>query len=141
MYKVVRFASTLLVGILATCLSAGQVRDKPVIPVGIFLGRIEEGARILTPVRLLPFDFPESEGHYFPNALQLFGTEFEVIVWVGRQAGYDLGSTLLRYPKEPSLDWSYPEFLPPSDTSSLRETPCIRRPKADAPIPGLRGVL
>lgn len=88
-----------------------QQPSKPLVPVGIFLGSIEEGARIFTPVRLLPFNHPEAEGHQFPNALQLYG---------------------------PS--WMYKEFSQP-DTSHLRDLPCIKRPLADAPLRGLRAVL
>lgn len=121
--------------------SVGQPGAKPYAPVGVFLGRIEEGARIFTPVRLLPFGHPEAEGHQFPNALQLFGSEYEAIVWLGRQAGYDLRTTLQRYPREPSADWPYPEFAQPPDTSTLRMLPLVRRPKADAPLKGLRAVL
>ena len=122
-------------------ISPGQHKRKPYIPFGIFFGRIEEGARIFTPIRLLPFQHPESEGHQFPNALQLFGTEFETILWLGHQAGYELRSTLQRYPKEPSTEWPYTEFSQLPDTSTLRSTVCIRRSGGEAPLKGLRAVL
>jgi hypothetical protein len=124
----------------AISISSGQGKAKPRIPVGIFLGRIEEGARIFTPVRLFPFEHPESQGHQFPNALQLFGTEFEDIVWLGRKAGYELRLTLQRYPADPSPEWPYPEFSQLPDTTALRSAVCIRRSIADAPLPGLRAV-
>ncbi len=140
MRTVCRLISVVL-AILAMGLSLGKQKAKPFIPVGIFLGRVEEGARIFTPIRLLPFQHPEAEGHQFPNALQLFGTEFETILWLGNQAGYQLRSTLQRYPKEPSPEWPYREFSQVPDTSTLRSSICIRRPKSDAPLKGLRAVL
>jgi hypothetical protein len=39
---------------------------------GIFIGKIEEGARIFTPVRLLPFGHPEALNHEFPTETQLY---------------------------------------------------------------------
>ncbi len=125
---------------LAVTIARAQDSAKPYIPIGIFLGRVEEGARIFTPVRLLPFDHPESEGHQFPNALQLFGTELNVLLWLGDQAGYELRATLTRYPKEPSSIWPYSQFSPP-DTSNLQSALCIRKLAADAPLKGLRAVL
>ena len=119
---------------------AQQPATKPVVPIGIFIGSIEEGARIFTPVRLLPFDHPEAQGHQFPNALQLYGTELNVLLWLGQQAGYKLWATLTRYPKAPSPDWPYGEFSQP-DTAHLRSLECIMRPASDAPIMGLRAVL
>ena len=52
-------------------------------PVGLFIGAIEEGARIFTPIRLLPFDHPEAQGHQFPNALALHRSEFDLLVALG----------------------------------------------------------
>jgi hypothetical protein len=40
---------------------------KPYAPVGLFFGAIEEGARIFTPARLLPFEHPDALGHEFPT--------------------------------------------------------------------------
>jgi hypothetical protein len=136
-----RLISLVFLTIGAIFISPGQHKGKPFIPVGIFLARVEEGARIFTPVRLLPFQHPESEGHQFPNALQLFGTEFEDILWLGRQAGYELRLTLQRYPREPSPEWPYPEFSQLPDTATLRSIIPIRRSMADAPLKGLRAVL
>lgn len=120
--------------------SRAQETTKPQIPIGILLGKIEGGARIFTPVRLLPFEHPESQGHQFPNALQLYGTEFHLLLWIGHQAGYELRSTLMRYPKEPSPDWPYEMFLEP-DTSILRTIPIVKRSSVDSPLKGLRAVL
>lgn len=130
----------LIVIIFVVTLSCAQESTKSRVPIGIFLGKIEEGARIFTPVRLLPFDHPESEGHQFPNALQLYGTELNALLWLGHQAGYELRATLMRYPQEPSAIWPYNQFLQP-DTSDLRSTPCTKRPATDSPLKGLRAVL
>ncbi len=130
----------LLLTYLAVYPIQAQETHKPIVPVGIFLGKIEEGTRIFTPIRLLPFEDPESEGHQFPNALQLYGTELDVLLWLGHQSGYELKATLTRYPSEPSPSWPYKEFSQP-DTTHLRDAPCIRRPAADAPLKGLRAVL
>jgi hypothetical protein len=135
-----KFVLTALFLSTASFPSFAQENAKPQLPIGIFLGRIEEGARIFTPVRLLPFDHPESQGHQFPNALQLYGTEFHLLLWLGHQAGYELRSTLMRYPKEPSPEWPYKMFLEP-DTSILRTIPIIARPSSDSPLEGLRAVL
>jgi len=126
--------------LLSSMAFAQQPVKKPVVPVGIFIGSIEEGARIFTPVRLLPFDHPEAQGHQFPNALQLYGTELNVLLWLGQQAGYKLWATLTRYPKAPSPDWPYGEFSQP-DTAHLHSLKCIRRPASDARLNGLKAVL
>jgi hypothetical protein len=130
------------VSLICVTLGVGiaQESSMPTVPIGLFFGRIEEGARIFTPVRLLPFEHPESEGHQFPNALQLYGTEFDVLLWLGHQAGYELRATLMRYPKQPSPSWPYKEFSPP-DTSALRSARCVMRSSDDAPFKGLRAVL
>jgi hypothetical protein len=56
------------------------------LPVGLFIGSIEEGARIFTPARLLPLEHPEAGGHEFPTALQLHQGEYPLIVLLGRPA-------------------------------------------------------
>ena len=140
MRVVMRLVAESLLVCVAVTLVVAQEPAKPYVPIGIFLGRIEEGARIFTPVRLLPLDHPEAEGHQFPNALQLYGTELDVLLWLGHQAGYEMRSTLMRYPKEPSPVWPYKMFSPP-DTSILRSVQCIRRSTADSPLQGLRAIL
>ena len=134
------FISIVLLLLVGSFSSVAQESSRPQIPIGIFIGKIEEGARIFTPVRLLPFDHPESEGHQFPNALQLYGSELHLLLWLGHQAGYELRSTLMRYPKAPSPEWPYKMFAEP-DTSILRVVPIIKRPSADSPLRGLRAVL
>jgi hypothetical protein len=114
---------------------------KPYLTIGLFFGRIEEGARIFTPARLLPFDHPESLGHQFPTLLQLHATEFPALLWLGQQTGLQLRATLQRYPTEPSSEWPYPDFAPPPDTTRLRNVAIERRGPGDSPLPGLRAVL
>jgi hypothetical protein len=114
---------------------------KSYLPIGLFFGQIEEGARIFTPARLLPFDHPDALGHEFPTLQRLHGSEFAALVWLGAQAGLRLSATLQRYPTEPSSAWPYADFAPPPDTAQLRGAPLVHRPRADAPLPGLRAVL
>jgi len=110
-----------------------------VLAAGVFIGKIEEGARIFTPVRLLPFEHPDSEGHEFPNALQLHQSEYEAIVYLGELAGLRLATTLQRYPKQPTSDWWYDEFEEcPVDKIKAAEVHKFERKRA--PVPGLRAV-
>lgn len=111
------------------------------VPVGLFFGAIEEGARIFTPVRLLPFDNPESMHHDFPTVLQLHATEFPLLVWLGDRVGFKLWPTLERYPTLPSTDWPYPQFRAPPDTAALEHARVTRRSASHAPLPGLRAVV
>jgi hypothetical protein len=113
-------------------------KSKEFVPVGVFIGSIEEGARIFTPIRLLPFDHPESAGHEFPNALQLHQSEFDLIVWLGEQVGLKLKTTLERYPKPPATDWWYTEFrqIPVSEIKNAK----VNHIHEEPPIPGLRAV-
>ena len=115
--------------------------QEPYVPVGLFIGRIEEGARIFTPARLLPLDHPESLGHDFPTVQQLRGTELPALLWLGAQAGYRLGPTLQRYPREPSSTWPYAEFRAPPDSTVLADVEAVRRPPAESELPGLRAAL
>jgi hypothetical protein len=109
--------AALLAGVVAQpC--AGQEQTRPFLPVGVFIAPIEEGARIFTPVRLLPFDHPEAYGHEFPNALQLRGSEFDAIVLVGEHAGLRLSATHQRYPEQPDPTWPFEGF------EQRRSMPC-----------------
>jgi hypothetical protein len=63
MQTIARSISLILLTATVLGVSLGQPEGKPIIPFGIFLGSVEEGARIFTPVRLLPFEHPESKGH------------------------------------------------------------------------------
>lgn len=129
-------ATALLIGLVAhPC--AGQQAARSFLPVGVFIAPIEEGARIFTPVRLLPFDHPEAFEHEFPNVQQLRGCEFETLVLLGTHAGLGLGVTLQRYPQQPDTTWPYENFdQPPID--ALRRALVVERPRQEVPLPGLR---
>jgi hypothetical protein len=109
------------------------------VPIGLFIAGIEEGARIFTPVRLLPKDHPEAMGHDFPTVEQFHRGEAELLTALGRRAGLLLGMTLQRYPREPDGAWPYAPFrAPPAtlfDSASVRSVPAAR-----SPVPGLRAV-
>ncbi|RMH11559.1 MAG: hypothetical protein D6701_14890 [Gemmatimonadetes bacterium] len=113
-------------------------RESPVFCVS--LGSVEEGARMMTPGRLLPFDHPDAHDHEFPNPAQLWRGEVDALVAMGRHAGLDLRATLLRYPRPPADDWPYTEFrAPPAEAIVACDT--VRRfPRSAAPLPGLRVV-
>lgn len=109
------------------------------VTVGLFIASIEEGARIFTPVRLLPLGHPEALGHDFPTVLQFHGGEDALLVALGRQAGLLLSTTLQRYPREPDDTWPYGPFLrPPVDRFTF--VSAQRQPAHAAPLPGLRAV-
>jgi hypothetical protein len=128
-----------LLGELAATAPLAAQTSEPCVPVGLFFASIEEGARIFTPVRLLPFGHPEALTHEFPTVLQLHRGELELLVTLGRAAGYGLAATLQRYPTQPDSSWPYTGFRsPPADTFAA--APQIHRPRANAPVPGLRAV-
>lgn len=106
---------------------------------GIFIGSIEEGARIFTPVRFLPFEHPEALGHQFPTVLQFHGGEDRLLVDLGRHAGLLLGATLQRYPTEPDSSWPYTAFRPPPVANFMAVSP-IHEKGQSSPLPGLRAV-
>jgi hypothetical protein len=109
------------------------------VTVGIFIASIEEGARIFTPVRLLPYEHAEALGHDFPTVLQLHGGEDRLLAALGRSAGLLLATTLQRYPTEPDTAWPYLPFERPPAAGFEGLAP-TRRPAASAPLPGLRAV-
>lgn len=109
------------------------------ITAGVFIGAIEEGARIFTPARLLPFDHPEALGHEFPTVLQFHRDEDRLLLVLGQHAGLRLWATLQRYPTEPDTLWPYAPFRPPPLAAFQSVTPIMRR-APDAPLPGLRAV-
>jgi hypothetical protein len=125
-------------------LSAVSVRAQSTVPplyttTGIFIGAVEEGARIFTPARLLPFDHPEALGHQFPTVQQLHRNEDRLLVLLGEHAGLRLSATLQRYPTEPDTLWPYAPFEPPPLAAFQSVAPTIR-PAAEAPLPGLRAL-
>lgn len=123
----------------AAPLSAQRSAAPQYLTTGLFIGSIEEGARIFTPARLLPFEHPEALGHQFPTVQQLHGGEDQVLLILGQAAGLRLGPTLQRYPTQPDTLWPYAPFAPPP--VNLIRTAAVRvQPAADAPLPGLRAV-
>ena len=138
MSKLLRVATALLAG-AANMAAQEPATTSPFIPVGLFIGSIEEGARIFTPVRLLPFGHAEALGHQFPTVLQLHRGEYQLLVDIGRRAGLGLSATLQRYPTEPDTLWPYAPFAPPPVASFERAVPTVRA-AASAPLPGLRAI-
>ncbi len=139
MLRRARAAALVGVAACATTLAAQQPATPRYLTTGLFIASIEEGARIFTPARLLPFDHPESLGHQFPTVQQLHGGEDQVLLAIGEAAGLRLAPTLQRYPTEPDTLWPYAPFVPPP-VAAIRAAPVIRRPAADAPLPGLRAL-
>ncbi len=124
-------------------LAAAPVPQAPPAPayvtVGIFLGQIEEGARIFTPTRLLPPGYPESVGHEFPTAPELHADEVALLIRLGEAVGLKLAATLERYPRRPVSEWRYPRLHPPP-VDELPSAALVERPPGEAPLPGLRAV-
>lgn len=130
-----------LVAVLTCATSArAQSSDSTTyITTGIFIGAIEEGARIFTPARLLPLTHAEAAGHQFPTVLQFHGGEDRLLVLLGRHAGLSLETTLERYPVQPDTAWPYTPWLPPPVTV-FDTVHALLRPAREAPLPGLRAV-
>ena len=124
---------------LASAVAAQPATAPSYVTTGLFIGAIEEGARIFTPTRLLPFDHPEALGHQFPTALQLHGGEDRLLVLLGNHAGLRLQATLQRYPVEPDTLWPYAPLTPPP-VDRFRTLSPIVHPKSASPLPGLRAV-
>ena len=114
--------------------------QQQIVPVGLFIGSIEEGARIFTPIRLLPFEHPDSEGHEFPNVLQLHQSEYDALVWLGEQIGLKLAATLQRYPGPPAQEWWY-EAFDEVPAEAIKTAQVHRKPGNASPIPGLKAVV
>jgi hypothetical protein len=116
-------------------------QTKPSAVVGLFFGAIEEGARIFTPTRLLPFGHPEAGTHDFPTVLQLHGPEFPMLIWLGEQSGLHLWATLERYPTMPDSAWPYGDHRPPPGEDALRSAAVSHMQRRTAPLAGLRAAL
>jgi len=130
----------IIVVLVAASSARGQATSaQAYVTTGLFIGAIEEGARIFTPARLLPFDHPEALGHQFPTVLQLHRDEDRLLLLLGKHAGLRLSATLQRYPTQPDTLWPYAPFQPPPLASFQSVTPITRR-AADAPLSGLRAV-
>jgi hypothetical protein len=125
--------------LLCTARSATGQEPKLFLTFGIFIGSIEEGARIFTPTRLLPFAHEEALGHEFPTTLVHHVSEFETLLILGEHIGLKLWPTLQRYPREPIGEWRYPDFAPPP-SDQIRTAQVIRVGPECSTIPGLRVV-
>lgn len=101
--RIQAFAVAILVAASAGYSQAASAQTY--LTTGILIGAIEEGARIFTPARLLPFNHPEALGHEFPTALQLHRDEDRLLVQLGQHAGLRLSATLQRYPTQPDTLW------------------------------------
>jgi hypothetical protein len=118
---------------------SGYATSKPFVTCGIFIGKIEEGARVFTPTRLLPFNHPEVLGHQFPTALELHQSEYDILVFIGEKIGLKLQTTLERYPTQLISAWKYPDFeVPPVE--EVRHADTLSFDPKTSPIPGLRVV-
>jgi hypothetical protein len=126
-------------GLCTAPLVAQQPAGPRYLTTGLFIAAIEEGGRIFTPVRLLPFEHSEALGHQFPTVERLHGGEDQILLVIGQAAGLRLGATLQRYPTQPDTLWPYAPFAPPPVTE-IRAAPVISQPAADAPLPGLRAL-
>jgi hypothetical protein len=113
--------------------------QSPYVTTGIFIASIEEGARIFTPARLLPFGHPEALTHEFPTVQQLHGGEDRVLIIIGQAAGLRLSATLQRYPTQPDSLWPYAPFKRPP-VEAIRAAPVILKQAKESPLPGLRAV-
>jgi len=109
----------------------------PYIPVGIYLGNIEEGARIITFVRLFPLGHPLADGHEFPTANVLHIGEVEIFLEMGKTLGWNLYATLHRFPDPPRRDWFYSDFEPPPN---IKSEGFIINKRQTVPLPGLRSI-
>jgi hypothetical protein len=128
-----------LVAMQLLILGSRPAPDTDHLVFGLFIGSIEEGARIISPVRLLPFDHPDALNHEFPNPLVNHTAEVEALVQLGEYAGLRLRTTLQRYPALPIDEWPYPEFSPPP-LDCIRHAP-VERVGKRAELPGLRALI
>ena len=130
-----------LLALMLPIMAAGQAKTsvQGYVTCGIFIAPIEEGARIFTPVRLLPFGHPEALTHEFPTVQQFHAGEDQIVIILGRAIGLRLGATLQRYPMQPDNAWPYPQFQPPP-LEAIKAATVITKPTQLSPLPGLRAV-
>lgn len=138
-YRVATAAAAACALLCASPLGAQSATAGSYVTTGLFIGAIEEGARIFTPTRLLPFAHPEALGHQFPTVLQLHGGEDALLVLLAAHVGLRLKATLQRYPTEPDTLWPYAPLRQPPVDRFRALSPTIRS-KDRAPLPGLRAV-
>jgi hypothetical protein len=109
------------------------------LTIGVFIGSPEEGARMMTPTQLLPFEHPDALNHEFPTALIFHTAEFETLVLLGERSGLKLRATLQRYPRVPGEEWKYQAYaLPPVE--ALRAARVDTLGREQSPLVGLRAV-
>jgi hypothetical protein len=118
---------------------AGPTADAPYLVFGVSIGSIEEGARMMTPCRMLPFDHPEALEHDFPNPARQCVSEVQIEEHLGELVGLKLRATLRRYPRPPAEAWPYRQFAPPPVEAVMQAT-VQREPARVTPIPGLRAL-
>lgn len=136
--------SAIRISLICLCITMAFVSAHgevpPYAPIGIFIGAIEEGARIFTPARMFPVaDTANSEGHQFPTAQRLYGGEDKVLEYLGDQAGFKLVATLSRYPAQPDTGWPFAGYRRPP-VSRVTGAPVIVLDESSVPLPGLRAL-
>ena len=133
--------SSIVLALVLPVIAAGQALSSAqgYVTSGIFIASIEEGGRIFTPVRLLPFGHAEALNHEFPTVQQFHGGEDQIVIVMGQAIGLRLGATLQRYPTQPDAAWPYPEFKTPP-VAAIEHASVIFKRTNEAPLPGLRAV-
>ena len=132
---------SIILALMLPVVAAAQASSSPqrYVISGIFIASIEEGGRIFTPARLLPFGHPEALTHEFPTVQQFHGGEDQILIVLGQAIGLRLGATLQRYPTQPDAAWPYPEFKAPP-LEAIKHASVIFKRTNESPLPGLRAV-
>lgn len=133
------FVIATIAGIVACRSSRTEAHHNPqnVVPFGIVLNSVENGARIYCPIRLLPLSHPESQGHDFPNPPRWHTSEADALIVLGHRSGLGLAATVRRYPRPSTDDWPFTDFAPP-EVESLELAPVVEVGCVCEVIPGLR---
>lgn len=124
-----------LIGFLILLISNISIAQENYLATGIYLGNIEEGARIISFVRLLPKEHPQAQGHDYPTLFQFHKSEFETHLLLGEQLGWKLYATLFRHPTAPGDDWKFQEYTP-INVNRIRDAKSID--KSNSLIPGIK---
>ena len=120
-------------------ISNSQPRKNPdFIPIGIYLGDLTLGERVITFTRFLPFSHPETKGHDYPTATLFTKSEVEIFMHLGEQLGWNLYATLWRHPATPVDQWMYPEF-PELPVEKIKNLPVVESDDSP-PLKGLKAV-
>jgi len=144
-----RLSAITLVCLLGACAGPAVERTRtssslaaPPAPLtfGLFIAAVEEGGRMFTPIRLVPFEHPDSLSHEFPNAMQQHIDEVRAEEHLGRLVGLHLRATIRRYPRPPAETWRYDgEFAPP-EIDRILAAEVHHVPFDDSPVVGLRAL-